>query len=256
MTSKDGSTTHDTAAKAGLALLLGGGVAEAMSTAEATLVAVQSAAALTFAGLARVQATGAAVSAVPPVAQVAAAWPQEESTLPTAQSVRTMFADSGGVAARAAPMAAFAPAATQDGAMATEPAATVPAVSPSRATPTVFASFAPAAMLPDPSFGRVASSDGMQSASPGGSQPAAPDVPAEPAWTSAAPKPQGAASVSASATPSASAGPTGGDVYLDGMRVGSWLADHLAREAGRPQGGGTAFDPRLTPAWPGTLQGG
>jgi hypothetical protein len=58
------------------------------------------------------------------------------------------------------------------------------------------------------------------------------------------------------AAPTGRGGPTGGDVFLDGMRVGTWLADHLAREAGRPQAGGTAFDPRLTPAWPGTLQGG
>jgi hypothetical protein len=51
-------------------------------------------------------------------------------------------------------------------------------------------------------------------------------------------------------------GPTGGDVYLDGTRVGTWIADHLAREVARPQMSSTAFDPRLTPAWPGTLQGG
>ena len=51
-------------------------------------------------------------------------------------------------------------------------------------------------------------------------------------------------------------GPTGGDVFLDGTRMGTWLADHLAREVARPQSGATGFDPRLTPAWPGTLQGG
>ena len=53
----------------------------------------------------------------------------------------------------------------------------------------------------------------------------------------------------------AAGGPVGGDVFLDGTRVGTWVTDHLAREAGRPQSGGTSFDPRLTPAWPGTLQG-
>jgi hypothetical protein len=51
-------------------------------------------------------------------------------------------------------------------------------------------------------------------------------------------------------------GPTGGDVYLDGTRMGTWIADYLAREAGRPQSGGTGFDQRLTAPWPGTLQGG
>jgi hypothetical protein len=53
-------------------------------------------------------------------------------------------------------------------------------------------------------------------------------------------------------------GPRGADVaemVVDGTRLDRWLADHLAREAGRPQAGGTGFDPRLTPAWPGTLQG-
>jgi hypothetical protein len=52
-----------------------------------------------------------------------------------------------------------------------------------------------------------------------------------------------------------SAAPTGGDVYLDGTRMGRWMAASLAREAGRPQGGSTFFDPRMAPAWPGTLQG-
>jgi len=51
-------------------------------------------------------------------------------------------------------------------------------------------------------------------------------------------------------------GPTGGDVYLDGARMGRWIADHMARAASRPQGGGTAFDGRMGPAYPGTLQGG
>jgi hypothetical protein len=46
-----------------------------------------------------------------------------------------------------------------------------------------------------------------------------------------------------------------GDVYLDGTRMGRWVADRLAREAGRPAGGGTAFDPRMGVAWPGSLQG-
>ncbi len=51
-------------------------------------------------------------------------------------------------------------------------------------------------------------------------------------------------------------GLTGGDVLLDGTRMGRWVADHLARAAGRPQASSTAFDPSLSPRWPGTLQGG
>lgn len=50
-------------------------------------------------------------------------------------------------------------------------------------------------------------------------------------------------------------GPTEGDVYLDGERVGRWMARHLARELGGPQAAGTGFDPRLGPAWPGALHG-
>ena len=50
-------------------------------------------------------------------------------------------------------------------------------------------------------------------------------------------------------------GPTEGDVYLDGERVGRWMAKHLARELGGPQAAGTGFDPRLGPAWPGSLHG-
>ena len=44
-------------------------------------------------------------------------------------------------------------------------------------------------------------------------------------------------------------------MFLDGMRVGRWMARELARQAGGPQAGGTAFDPRSSPAWPGALQG-
>ncbi len=50
--------------------------------------------------------------------------------------------------------------------------------------------------------------------------------------------------------------PTGGDVFLDGARVGHWLAQHLANITNRPPSGATGFDPRLGPVWPGTPQGG
>lgn len=46
-----------------------------------------------------------------------------------------------------------------------------------------------------------------------------------------------------------------GDVFLDGVRVGRWLSDKLARAANAPPSGSTAFDPRMGPTWPGTQQG-
>ena len=49
---------------------------------------------------------------------------------------------------------------------------------------------------------------------------------------------------------------TGGDVFLDGTRLGHWLSAHLARESSRPPSGSTGFDPRLGISWPGTQQGG
>ena len=49
----------------------------------------------------------------------------------------------------------------------------------------------------------------------------------------------------------ASATPT----LLDEARLGRWLAEHLAEETRRPARGATGFDPRLSPGWPGTLQG-
>lgn len=51
-----------------------------------------------------------------------------------------------------------------------------------------------------------------------------------------------------------SAGPTTGDIYLDGERLGHWMANKLAEAANAPPAGGTAFDPRLSIAWP--TQGG
>ncbi len=78
-------------------------------------------------------------------------------------------------------------------------------------------------------------------------------------WREARADNAGAASFSApmSAAPPArqTSGPTGGDVFLDGVRVGRWLSDTLAREAGGPANGGAGFDPRLGPTWPGALQG-
>lgn len=42
---------------------------------------------------------------------------------------------------------------------------------------------------------------------------------------------------------------------FDEFRLARWLSDHLAEQTRRPARGGTGFDPRLSPPWPGTLQG-
>ena len=80
--------------------------------------------------------------------------------------------------------------------------------------------------------------------------------PTEPVAPSAHPPPASAALPlplpSAAPRPSPQAtGPTSGDVYLDGTRLGRWISDRLARDASRPQAGGVGFDPRMTLAWPG-----
>ena len=54
---------------------------------------------------------------------------------------------------------------------------------------------------------------------------------------------------------SSDATPAMGDVFLDGMRVGRWMAKTLAHEASQPQGGSTFHDPRMGPVFPGSLQG-
>ncbi len=84
-----------------------------------------------------------------------------------------------------------------------------------------------------------------------GPQRAAPSSPAAFA-------PQAASQFPAAAPPPASAhaaGPSQGDVILDGTRVGRWFSDRLAKEAGRAPAGSTAYDPRMGIAWPGALQG-
>lgn len=51
------------------------------------------------------------------------------------------------------------------------------------------------------------------------------------------------------------AGPTHGDVYLDGQLMGRWMADRMTRDADRPPSGPTGFDTRRSPAWPGATVG-
>jgi len=46
-----------------------------------------------------------------------------------------------------------------------------------------------------------------------------------------------------------------GELHVDGALLGRFVAEMLGREAGRPQAGMTGFDPLVSPAWPGALQG-
>lgn len=52
------------------------------------------------------------------------------------------------------------------------------------------------------------------------------------------------------------AGPTQGDVFLDGALVGRWMSRHLSREAGRASAGPTGFDSRRNALLPGATVGG
>jgi hypothetical protein len=61
----------------------------------------------------------------------------------------------------------------------------------------------------------------------------------------------GRSTSSVSSPPAARADPTGGQLVIDGIVLGRWIGERLARAATRPPAGGTAFDPRISPAWPG-----
>ena len=57
--------------------------------------------------------------------------------------------------------------------------------------------------------------------------------------------------IAAAPQPQSRDGGTGmtGTVMLDGRLVGYWLSEQMAREASKPPGGTTFFDPRQSPAW-------
>jgi hypothetical protein len=242
------------AGAAGMALLLGGGIAEAMAAVESTLATVQNTAAQAFAGLSRMQSVGAAMAVVSPGHRV----PATQAALP---ELPAETADQARPAERFAPPPAAAPTGPErvtefapvsvpgGGWMAPAPLMTPPAGGPAPMNVS-FASFAPPVPAPAPSQAAGAASFSSEAA-----RVAAPSAEAA-GWLAPAAPVGGSAAPAAPMQAAPQGGPTGGDVYLDGTRVGTWLADHFAREVGRPQAGGTAFDPRLTPAWPGTLQGG
>jgi len=260
----------------GVQVLLASGLADAMAAAESTLSSAQLAAQRAFAGLAHLQAVGIQVSAVP---QAIRDGPSQDPVDATAgDSVVSGATAPGpkdipqtGVRGSTPPADVAAPDVVNVRPSAPPWSAAVPAshetgfIAPA-AAPVALASFAPATAGADPA---PAAADVMSinvaaprleavglSMPDEGAQVDTPYVAGR----------LGRGSVVASSPPSRPAappqatsgtnGPTGGDVFLDGTRVGIWLADHLAHEASRPQTGGTGFDSRMTAAWPGTLQGG
>ncbi len=209
--------------------------------------------------------------AVPSVPRVTlagpASVPPQGALRPPSAPVQPVLA-AGAVARRATPPSGRKPATAS--------------VTPTAALPLPYARYAPASVAGQPTTA-IAASDVVA----GGpvSMPA-PDQPADrrallagrelfhaSGWTATPSRaesaqsaimqalPRRASGLGVAATPAAPvaaaapSGPVQGDVYLDGARVGRWMSDRLAREADRPQGGVTSFDPRLGPAWPGSLHG-
>lgn len=106
---------------------------------------------------------------------------------------------------------------------------------------------APAEILSSPSGSRGDHAAPLAPSAPTAQNGTAPQrVAAAPIYpgTSAAPPPR-----------DSSGGAMRGDVYLDGSRLGHWIGESLARQAGGPSNGTSGFDPRLGPAWPGASQG-
>ncbi len=129
----------------------------------------------------------------------------------------------------------------------------VPVAMPWSAEPARQAAQAPLAepiMLPQ----REGRCEALSFAAPMAPSAAAPELQSAPAI--AAPLAPALPSVAPVAEAGQEGGREGGAVYLDGMLVGRWMEERLARAAGRPSGGATGFDPRMGPSWPGALQGG
>lgn len=72
--------------------------------------------------------------------------------------------------------------------------------------------------------------------------------PAMPAQAAAAPEPEAVAERDEERV-------LEGRLEIDGALLGRFVAEHLAREAGRPASGMTGFDPLVSPQWAGALQG-
>lgn len=119
-------------------------------------------------------------------------------------------------------------------------------------TPLRSSGFAPVAAAPLPGVSRVTSMASDLA-------PAARFEPRRAAFAPVAQHAKPAAPLAAGslppAAPQAAETPPQSSAPLDEVRLGRWLADYLGDETRRPARGGTGFDPRLSPAWPGTLQG-
>jgi hypothetical protein len=86
-------------------------------------------------------------------------------------------------------------------------------------------------------------------------RPAAPVAPASrPAWLEPFQLPAASPAASGS-TRNRTANPPHGEIILDSVRLGRWMADRLARAADRPQSGTTGFDPRVSPSYAGAPNG-
>jgi len=88
----------------------------------------------------------------------------------------------------------------------------------------------------------------------------APREPAAPIEPVRSPTPARVVEVAGSAQPVSPSMPPGprqvdqatfAELHLDGAALGRWVTRHLERQVTRPQAGGTGFDPRMTPSWPG-----
>lgn len=232
-------------------------------------------------------------SLVPPVAGKASAW-SAVSPAPVAPAAAVMAALPEPDAAMtlptpAAPVLERLPLPSASSAIAPTPTPLAPndasagAASPARAAlaPVDYAAFAPAPVGPQSVAADAEISSPQQAVAqavgneaghglganvPTSSIPLASWSDAVPAARSfAAPLPPSAQTSAISLAPPPRAdttqnvtqhgGPTHGDVFLDGARVGHWMSEALARAVSGPPGGCTAFDPTMSAAWPGALQG-
>lgn len=230
-------------------------------------------------------------SLVPPVAAAARAWPVARPTAATAPAPVTIAAlpepwtspAAATPAPERSPLSPVSPA-TPPPTLPTPPDAVPIGASAARTiappAPVDYAAFAPAPVGPafmasstdttssrppaqpvDDGSGRIVGANALPDpASPAGWSDAGPETrsfaapampPVQTLLTSLAPLPRAEAAQSASQQ----GGPTHGDVFLDGARVGHWMSDILARAVSGPSGGCTAFDPTMSAAWPGALQG-
>lgn len=181
----------------------------------------------------------------------AQAGPAEAGRLDWGGTAWGRLAEVPGVPEAAMASAAMAPAAMAEAAM-TEAAMTPAIAASAELVPAVMAPGGPPLVSAAP-----AGAAEMVSAAPVSAW-AMPDLPGSgPAWRGAATREPMAQAAPDEAQGSAEGAETAleGRLELDGAVLGRFVAEMLAREAGRPASGMTGFDPLVSPAWPGALQG-